>query len=112
MPVAGFFCSSTWAYSLYVMASAASLLPDRESAQAQSEQLRQPLELLLAILADLARLGAGREPALAPWRARLESVARPDPRELQRLIFTAQRNLMRNPVAESMLREMALALRG
>lgn len=90
-----------------------SLLPDRESALAQSEQLRQPLELLLAILADLARLGAGREPVLAPWRARLESVASdPDPRELQRLIFTAQRNLMRNPVAESMLREMALSLRG
>lgn len=89
------------------------LLPDRDSAQAQSEQMRQPLELLLAILADLGRLAVGREPALGPWRARLEAAnAGPDPRALQSLIFTAQRNLMRNPVAESTLRELALALRG
>jgi DNA polymerase-3 subunit delta' len=89
------------------------LLPDKDAAQAQSEQLRQPLEILLALLTDLARLGAGRAPALAPWRARLAAVSLgQDPRVLQELIYTAQRNLMRNPVAESMLRELALALHG
>jgi DNA polymerase-3 subunit delta' len=91
---------------------AEALLPDKDAAQAQSEQLRQPLELLLALLADLARLRAGREPVLAPWRARLEALAAgPDPRAVQELVFTAQRNLMRNPVAESLVRELALALR-
>lgn len=93
--------------------AAEALLPDRDATRAQSEQLRQPLELLLAVLADLARLRAGRDPALAPWRDRLQALpSGPEPRELQELVYTAQRNLVRNPVADSMLRELALALRG
>lgn len=89
------------------------LLPDKDATRAQSEQLRQPLELLLAILADLARLRAGRDPALEPWRDRLRPLAdQLEPREIQPLVYTAQRNLMRNPVAEALLRELALALRG
>lgn len=92
---------------------AQALLPDKDAAQAQSEQLRQPLELLLALLADLQRLRAGRPPALAPWRLRLEAApAGLDAREVQALVYTALRNLARNPVAESLLRELALALRG
>jgi DNA polymerase-3 subunit delta' len=92
---------------------AEALLPDKEAAQSQSEQLRQPLELLLALLADLTRLRVGREAALAPWRARLEALPPgPDPRALQGLVYTTLRNLGRNPVAESSLRELALALRG
>lgn len=92
---------------------AQALLPDKDAAQAQSEQLRQPLELLLALLTDLERLRAGRPPALEPWRGRLEAApAALDARGVQALVYTALRNLARNPVAESLLRELALALRG
>ena len=92
---------------------APSLLPDKDAPQAQSEQLRQPLELLLALLADLERLRAGRPPALAPWRSRLEAApAGLEPRAAQALVYTALRNLSRNPVADSLLRELAVALRG
>lgn len=92
-------------------ANAGALLPDRDADVAQSEQLRQPLELLLVLLADLARIRQGRPAALAPWCARLEALAPPDPKPLQELVHTALRNLARNPVAESLLRELALGLR-
>ncbi|MDR3685150.1 MAG: hypothetical protein P4L11_15585, partial [Geothrix sp.] len=55
--------------------AAGPLLPEKESVQAQGEQLRQPLELLLRLLADLARVRAGEAPALAPWRAELDTLA-------------------------------------
>jgi len=89
------------------------LLPDREAALAQSEQLRQPLELLLALLADLERLRGGSEPAALPWAARLAplSASPLDLRALQELAYLAMRHLVRNPVAEPLLREIALTMR-
>lgn len=94
-------------------AAAGPLLPDKESTQAQSEQLRQPLELLLRLLADLARIQAGALPALAPWRDRLAPLAAVgrDFRPGQEAALEALRHLPRNLSAEPLLREVALALR-
>ena len=88
------------------------LLPEKESALAQGEQLRQPLELLLRLLADLARMQTGEPPALAPWRealapvaARLRNLKAP-----QEVILEALRHLPRNLSPEPLLREVALAI--
>lgn len=91
---------------------AAPLLPERESTAAQGEQLRQPLELLLRILADLARLASGEPPALAPWREVLAPLsARPlDLKGAQEAALEALQHLVRNPSPEPLLREVALAL--
>lgn len=93
--------------------AAGPLLPDKESAQAQGEQLRQPLELLLRLLADLARIQAGSAPALAPWGERLALLAGGgrDFRSGQEAALEALRHLPRNLSAEPLLREVALALR-
>ncbi|NWJ41836.1 MAG: hypothetical protein HXX12_12810 [Geothrix sp.] len=89
-----------------------SLLPEKESALAQGEQLRQPLELLLRLLADLARIRAGETPALAPWREELAALATPE-RNLkapQEAALQALRHLPRNLSPEPLIREVALAL--
>lgn len=85
------------------------LLPEKNSSVAQSEQMAQCLELLQRILAAVGRLREGRHPGLEPWREGLEALAR-SPLELKRpaeAIHEAQRNLTRNPFAESLLREIA-----
>lgn len=89
------------------------LLPDKDSPVAQSEQLRQPLELLLSLLADLERLRGGSPPRAQPWAPRLAPLAASalDPRAAQNLAYLALRHLIRNPVAEPVLRELAMALR-
>ncbi|WP_243319771.1 hypothetical protein [Geothrix sp. SG200] len=90
------------------------LLPDKESTLAQGEQLRQPLELLLRLLADLARLRAGQAPALEPWREALELLAARD-RDLgppQQAVLEGLRHLPRNLSPEPLLREVGLALQG
>lgn len=90
------------------------LLPEKESAQAQGEQLRQPLELLLRLLADLARIRAGQTPTLEPWRGALESLAA-QPRDLrapQEAALESLRHLPRNLSPEPLLREVGLALQG
>lgn len=89
------------------------LLPEKESPVAQGEQLRQPLEILLRLLADLARIGAGETPVLAPWREALEALAaRPrDLKEPQEAVLAALRHLPRNLSPEPLLREVSLALR-
>ncbi len=89
------------------------LLPEKDAAQAQSEQLRLPLELLLRLLADLARIRAGSPPALAPWGERLATLAA-GPLNLrpgQEAALEALRHLPRNLSPEPLLREVALALR-
>ncbi len=96
------------------MEAAGPLLPEKNSSVAQSEQMAQGLELLLRILGDVGRLREGRTPGLQPWRAGLEGLAR-SPLDLKRpveAVHEAQRNLIRNPFAESLLREIVLALRG
>jgi len=93
--------------------AAGPLIPEKNSTVAQSEQMAQCLELLLRILSDASRLREGRSPSLLPWREELEALAQ---RALElkvpvEAIHEAQRHLVRNPFAESMLREIALSLR-
>lgn len=90
------------------------LLPDKSAAAAQSEQMAQCLELLLLVLTDVARLREGRPLRLEPWRAPLEAAARSSLqiRKPQDLAFNALRHLGRNPFAESLLREVGMALKG
>ncbi|HCZ32867.1 MAG TPA: hypothetical protein DHV93_05070 [Holophagaceae bacterium] len=90
------------------------LLPEKDSLLAQGEQLRQPLELLLRLLTDLARIRAGQTPALEPWRHALEALAA-QPRNLrspQEAALEALRHLPRNLSPEPLLREVGLALQG
>jgi DNA polymerase-3 subunit delta' len=92
--------------------AAGALLPEKDAPLAQGEQLRQPLELLLRLLADLARLRIGEAPALAPWREALSLIATA-PRDLkapQEAALEALRHLPRNLSPEPLLREVALAL--
>lgn len=93
--------------------SAGPLLPDKNSPLAQSEQVAQCLELLLRILADTGRLREGRALSLIPWRQGIEILARSalDLKGPLESIHLALRHLARNPFAESLLREIALALR-
>lgn len=89
------------------------LLPEKDSPLAQGEQLRQPLELLLRLLADVARIRAGGDAALVPWSDRLARQASGDHpfRGGQEAALEALRHLPRNLSAEPLLREVALALR-
>ncbi len=93
-------------------AVSAPLLPEKEASLAQGEQLRQPLELLLRLLADVGRLQAGAQPALAPWREALARMlgASPDVKAAQEAILEALRHLPRNLSPEPLLREVALSL--
>jgi DNA polymerase III subunit delta' len=89
------------------------LLPEKNAATAQSEQMAQCLELLLLVLADVARLREGKPLRLEPWRSRIEIIAKSalqlgKPMELA---FSTLRHLTRNPFAESLLREVGLALK-
>ena len=93
--------------------AAGPLIPDRNSEVAVSEQLRQPLELLLALLRDAARSRSGRQPSLAPWMAGIEKLAGSsmDLKLPQDLVYQALRNLPRNPAPEPILREIGMVLR-
>jgi DNA polymerase-3 subunit delta' len=93
-------------------ASAGPLLPEKEAALAQGEQLRQPLELLLRLLADLARIRVGEAPALVPWREELAALATPhrDLKAPQEAALEALRHLPRNLSPEPLVREIALSL--
>jgi DNA polymerase III subunit delta' len=92
--------------------AATPLLPEKDSAQAQGEQLRQPLELLLRLLADLGRMRTGEGPALAPWREALGPLAAQsrDLKAPQEAALQALRHLPRNLSPEPLLREVALSL--
>ncbi|MDE3246725.1 MAG: hypothetical protein KGN80_11605 [Acidobacteriota bacterium] len=93
--------------------AAGPLIPDRNADLAVSEQLRQPLELLLALLNDAARVRGGGEPSLAPWRAGIAQLAG-SPVDLklpQDLVYQALRHLPRNPAPEPVLRELGMVLR-
>ena len=89
------------------------LLPEKGAPLSPGEQVSQCLELLLLILADVARLREGKALRLAPWG---ESMARLAGTALkldapQASVFEALRNLIRNPSADSLLREISLVLR-
>jgi DNA polymerase-3 subunit delta' len=92
--------------------AAGPLLPAKEAEASQGEQVGQCLEILLLLLADVARVRAGRAPRLKPWAAAVERLAgaalvleRPQARA-----FEALRNLVRNPSPDSLLREVGLVL--
>ena len=90
------------------------LLPEKDAPLAQGEQLRQPLELLLRLLADLARIRAGEGPGLGPWREVLAALA-VQPRDLkppQEAALASLRHLARNLSPEPLMREVGLALQG
>jgi DNA polymerase-3 subunit delta' len=93
--------------------AAGPLLPDKASTAAQSEQVGQSLEMLLRLLGDVSRIREGRAPRLEPWREVLAGMARSslELKGIVESIHEAQRHLVRNPYAESLLREIAAALR-
>jgi DNA polymerase-3 subunit delta' len=89
------------------------LLPDKDADLGQAEQLRQALELLLRLLAEVARERAGAPPSLAGWEedVRVLAASSLPLKPAQDLAFEALRHLARNPQADLLLREVALALR-
>lgn len=93
--------------------ASAPLLPAREAEASQGEQVGQALEILLRVLADVARCRAGKPLRLAPWAAGIERLAGSAmaPEKPQARVFDALRNLLRNPSPESLLREVSLSLR-
>jgi DNA polymerase-3 subunit delta' len=89
------------------------LAPDKADETSQSEQVRRCLELLLLLLGDIGRLREGKAIRLAPWAGDLSRIAQ-SPLALepgQAKVFEALRSLGRNPFADSLLREVALACR-
>lgn len=94
--------------------AAGPLLPEKGATASQGEQVSQSLDLLLLILAEVARLREGKAPRLAPWGKDLErlastALALAGP---QAAVFEALRNLVRNPSPDSLLREISLILKG
>ena len=92
----------------------APLVPDKDAAASQSEQVSQSLEILLLLLGDVARCRAGQAPRLSPWSAGIHRLAA-SPLALDRpqaRIFEALRNLLRNPSPDTLLREISLTLQG
>ena len=91
----------------------APLLPDKASPASQGEQVSQCLELLLLLLADVARHREGKAPRLNPWSAPIRALAE-TPLVLdgiQALIFDALRSLLRNPSPDTLLREISMVLK-
>ena len=93
--------------------AAAPLLPDKDSALGLSEQLRQPLELLLLLLKDAMRTRAGGTSELGPWTEGIAQLAASsvDLKVPQDLVYQALRHLVRNPAPDLVLREIAMSLR-
>ncbi len=91
---------------------ASRLLPDKSSSRAQSEQMSQCLESLIRVLADVARLQAGKALELEPWRGPLTVLAGrgKDLRRTGEAALGLARHLVRNPNAEALLREVAATL--
>ena len=90
----------------------APLLPAKDAESSQGEQVGQSLEILLLLLADVARCRDGKALRLKLWAAGIERLAgsglaleKPQAR-----IFEALRNLIRNPSPDALLREISLVL--
>lgn len=92
--------------------AAGPLLPEKNSEISQGGQVAQALELLLLVLADVARLRDGVPQRLDPWQKGLQTMAQGSLglKAPQDAAYRALRNLGRNPSAESLLREVALTL--
>jgi DNA polymerase III subunit delta' len=92
--------------------TAGPLLPAKDAEASQGEQVARSLELLLLVLADVARCRDGQPPRLAPWAPALGRLAGTalDLARPQARTYDALRNLLRNPSPDALLREVALAL--
>lgn len=93
-------------------AACAPLLPEKDAAISQGEQVAQALDLLLLLLGDVARCREGRGLRLAPWSAGIQRLAG-SPLSLEQpqgLIYEALRNLIRNPSPDALLREISLSI--
>ena len=90
----------------------ASMLPQKNTYTSQTEQIRQSLEILLLIINDLHRCQNNQPPRLLSWLADIQYLATlPIATEtLQAKIFESLRNLIRNPNAKLMLRNISLLL--
>jgi DNA polymerase-3 subunit delta' len=90
----------------------APLLPAKDAEASQGEQVARSLELLLLVLADVARCRDGQPPRLAPWTPGIAQLAGSalDLARPQARAYEALRNLLRNPSPDSLLREVAIAL--
>jgi DNA polymerase III subunit delta' len=88
------------------------LLPDKASQASQGEQVGRGLDVLLLLLADVARRREGREIRLAPWEPDIAELAASslNPGPVLGRALEAQRSLARNPAADSLLHEIALGL--
>jgi len=92
----------------------APLVPAKESEASQGEQVSQSLEILLLLMADVARCREGRAPRLIPWAAGIGKLAASAMglEKPQARVFEALRNLIRNPSPDALLREISLTLQG
>jgi len=91
----------------------APLLPDKNAAASQGEQVGQCLELLLLLLADLARHREGKAPRLTSRSEAIRALAG-TPLALegpQARVFEALRTLLRNPSPDTLLREIGMVLK-
>ena len=90
----------------------ASMLPQKSIYTSQAEQIRQSLEILLLLISDLHRCQNNQSPRLLPWLTDIQYLATlPIATEtLQVKIFESLRNLIRNPNAKFMLRNISLLL--
>ena len=89
------------------------LTPDKTSDLSQGEQVSQCLELLLLLLGDIGRMREGQAIRLGPWADEITRLAQ-SPLGLeqpQTRVFEGLRSLARNPFADSLLREVAMACR-
>ncbi|MDR1841964.1 MAG: hypothetical protein LBQ86_08625 [Holophagales bacterium] len=89
-----------------------SLLPDKSSELAQSQQVTMALEHLLIALDERARIQSGLPGRLPQWSARLGALVNKqiDTQNGYKYTLEAMRALTRNVTPESLLRKISLAL--
>jgi len=89
-----------------------SLLPDRSSELAQSQQVTLALEQLLIVLDEHIRILKGLPGSLTQWTARFVSLANKqiNVQNGYKCALEAMRNLSRNAAPETLLRKISLAL--
>jgi DNA polymerase-3 subunit delta' len=88
------------------------LLPDKGADASQGVQVGQSLEILLLLLADVARRRDGKPVRLAPWADSIGRLAGSamSVAGCQERVFDALRNLVRNPSPDGLLREVSMIL--
>jgi DNA polymerase III subunit delta' len=92
--------------------ASSSLLPDKSSELAQSQQAVLALEQLLAVLCELTRAKNGLQVRLQRWGSRLGSLAQKpiNAKDGLRFALEAMRTLSRNVAFDAVLRKIVLAL--